>query len=355
MDLEKSIFFGDEAKALLLDGMRIGFESLANLESNNPILDTGLSFVREIVQKMEREHNDGAHLATQLLYKLTEQPFEGDLPQFISQLEKEISFIKEGDLINYLTLSKGFPSGVVDCILDAINLAGKHGILIEESLNSDTMIKKTSGLQFQTSSSFPQFEGSLSNPHILILQDPISASVDILPILEQFTKSEEPLVIIADEIDGDALSTLLFYKLEGKINVVVSKMPGFGEARKKHLEEIYHLTGGGPSFLGKASSVHVKNSTLTIVEGENHPLYSIQVAAGASVKMYEECLAKAKSVLAHGVFLDLSTTLSARKGFPNFPKTPIIDAHIALSALKYAMELSNTINCSGALIVESKR
>jgi chaperonin GroEL len=355
MDREKAIFFDKDARALLLDGMRIAYKSLETLDSSDPILDTGLSFIRQIVQKMNHEHNDGAQIAAKLLYKLTEHPFEEDPSQLISYLEKQITYLKEDELVNYLILTKGFPSDVVDSVLDTINLAGKHGILIDESLNSDTIIKKTAGIQFETTSTHPQLEGSLANAKILILEKKMSASLDILPILEEFTKSGDPLFIIGEEITGDALSSLLFHKLEKKITVIASKMPGFGEARKKHLDEIYHITGATSSALGKASFVSVDNQTITIIEGDKSPIFSIQIPPHADKKIYQECLSKAKSVLKHGVFVDLIASLQAIHPFHTLEKIPTIDAYVALSALKHAIALSASINRTGALIVESRR
>src|SRR5690606_2159736 len=174
-------------------------------------------------------------------------------------------------------------------IAEAMERVGNDGVItIEESKGFNTELEVVEGMQFDRGYASPymvtnsdKMEAVLENPYVLITDKKISSIQEILPLLEQVVQQSRPLLIIAEDVEGEALATLVLNKLRGTFNVVAVKAPGFGDRRKAMLEDIAILTGGqvitadlgldlktaDVTSLGRAGKVVVSKDNTTIVEG----------------------------------------------------------------------------------------
>src|SRR5450631_2834628 len=187
------------------------------------------------------------------------------------------------------TISANSDSTIGNIIAEAMKKVGKDGVItVEESKTLETQLEVVEGMQFDRGYLSPYFvtdpdrmEVSLEEPYILIHEKKISSMKDLLPLLEQVARNSKPLVIIAEDVDGEALATLVVNKLRGTLNVAAVKAPGFGDRRKAMLEDIAKLTGGNAitedlgiklenvkiEELGRAKRVTIDKDNTTIVEG----------------------------------------------------------------------------------------
>src|SRR6202522_2946951 len=205
----------------------------------------------------------------------------------LSKLSKPVS----GDMIAQVgTISANSDSQIGTIIAEAMNKVGKDGVItVEESRTMETQLDVVEGMQFDRGYLSPYFvtdaermEVALENPYILIYEKKISSMKDLLPLLEQIARTAKPLVIIAEDVDGEALATLVVNKLRGTLNVAAVKAPGFGDRRKAMLEDIATLTGGKAitedlgiklenvqvSDLGQAKKITIDKDNTTLVEGK---------------------------------------------------------------------------------------
>src|ERR1700759_421040 len=199
----------------------------------------------------------------------------------LSKLSKPVS----GDMIAQVgTISANSDSQIGIIIAEAMKKVGKDGVItVEESRTMETQLEVVEGMQFDRGYLSPYFvtdaermEVALENPYILIYEKKISSMKDLLPLLEQIARTAKPLVIIAEDVDGEALATLVVNKLRGTLNVAAVKAPGFGDRRKAMLEDIAVLTGGKAitedlgvkiEDLGTAKRVTIDKDNTTIVDG----------------------------------------------------------------------------------------
>jgi chaperonin GroEL len=187
------------------------------------------------------------------------------------------------------TISANSDATIGNIIAEAMKKVGKDGVItVEESKTLETQLEVVEGMQFDRGYLSPYFvtdpdrmEVSLEEPYILIHEKKISSMKDLLPLLEQVARNGKPLVIIAEDVDGEALATLVVNKLRGTLNVAAVKAPGFGDRRKAMLEDIAKLTGGNAitedlgiklenvkiEDLGRAKRVTIDKDNTTIVEG----------------------------------------------------------------------------------------
>ncbi len=195
-----------------------------------------------------------------------------------------------GDMIAQVgTISANSDSQIGGIIAAAMNKVGKDGVItVEESRTMETQLEVVEGMQFDRGYLSPYFvtdaermEAALENPYILIYEKKISSMKDLLPLLEQIARTAKPLVIIAEDVDGEALATLVVNKLRGTLNVAAVKAPGFGDRRKAMLQDIAILTGGKAitedlgiklegvkiEDLGTAKRVTIDKDNTTIVDG----------------------------------------------------------------------------------------
>jgi chaperonin GroEL len=195
-----------------------------------------------------------------------------------------------GDMIAQVgTISANSDAQIGIIIAEAMKKVGKDGVItVEESRTMETQLEVVEGMQFDRGYLSPYFvtdaermEAALENPYILIYEKKISSMKDLLPLLEQIARTAKPLVIIAEDVDGEALATLVVNKLRGTLNVAAVKAPGFGDRRKAMLQDIAILTGGKAitedlgiklesvkiEDLGTAKRVTIDKDNTTIVDG----------------------------------------------------------------------------------------
>ena len=187
------------------------------------------------------------------------------------------------------TVSANGDTKIGEIIAEAMDKVGKDGVItVEESKTMDTTLEVVDGMQFDRGYLSPYFvtdpermEAILDEPFILINEKKISNMRDLLPILEQVAKMGRPLLIIAEDVEGEALATLVVNKLRGTLNVAAVKAPGFGDRRKAMLEDIAVLTGGKVisedlgiklegatiDFLGQAKRITIDKDNTTVVDG----------------------------------------------------------------------------------------
>ncbi len=204
----------------------------------------------------------------------------------LSKFSKPVS----GDMIAQVgTVSANGDATIGNIIAEAMKKVGKDGVItVEESKTLETQLEVVEGMQFDRGYLSPYFvtdpdrmEAVLEDPYILIYEKKISSMKDLLPLLEQVARNGKPLVIVAEDVDGEALATLVVNKLRGTLNVAAVKAPGFGDRRKAMLGDIAILTGGKAitedlgiklenikiEDLGKAKRVTIDKDNTTIVEG----------------------------------------------------------------------------------------
>src|SRR5437899_322761 len=206
----------------------------------------------------------------------------------LKKLSKKVS--DRTEIAQVATVSANWDKTIGEIIADAMDKVGKDGtITVEEAKSIETTLEVVEGMQFDKGYLSPYFvtnaedmEAVLDNPYILIHEKKISSLKDMLPLLEKVAKAGRPLLIIAEDVEGEALATLVVNKLRGTLQVCAVKAPGFGDRRKAMLEDIAVLTGGrcitedlGIKLenvklddLGKAKRVTIDKENTTIVEGE---------------------------------------------------------------------------------------
>jgi len=209
------------------------------------------------------------------------------LPGDLDKLSKPVS----GDMIAQVgTVSANNDETIGKIIAEAMKKVGKDGVItVEESKTLETQLEVVEGMQFDRGYLSPYFvtdpermEAALENAYILINEKKISSMKDLLPLLEQIAKSGKPLLIIAEDVEGEALATLVVNKLRGTLQVAAVKAPGFGDRRKAMLQDIAILTGGKAitedlgiklenvqiSDLGQAKKITIDKDNTTVVEGK---------------------------------------------------------------------------------------
>jgi len=283
------------------DGVTVAKE----IELKDTLENMGAQMVREVASKTSDVAGDGTTTATVLAQAIFKEGVRtvaaGANPMALKRgIDKAVKAIVEevhnqsqpvaGDAIAQVgTVSANGDKTIGTIIAEAMDNVGKDGVItVEESKTMDTLLEVVEGMQFDRGYLSPYFvtdpdrmEAVLDEPFILINEKKISNMRDLLPILEQVAKMGRPLVIIAEDVDGEALATLVVNKLRGTLNVAAVKAPGFGDRRKAMLEDIAVLTGGkvisedlgikldaiNVDDLGKAKKVTIDKENTTIVEG----------------------------------------------------------------------------------------
>jgi chaperonin GroEL len=283
------------------DGVTVAKE----IELRDALENAGAQMVREVASKTSDVAGDGTTTATVLAQAIFREGARlvaaGHNPMALKRgidraVEAAVAKIKDlakpvkGDAIAQVgTISANGDKQVGEIIAEAMKKVGKDGVItVEESKSLETTLEVVEGMQFDRGYLSPYFvtdaermEASLENALILINEKKISAMKDLLPLLEQVARQGKPLVIIAEDVDGEALATLVVNKLRGTLNVCAVKAPGFGDRRKAMLEDIAILTGGQVisedlgiklenikiEDLGKAKRITIDKDNTTIVEG----------------------------------------------------------------------------------------
>ncbi|MDQ3916953.1 MAG: chaperonin GroEL [Acidobacteriota bacterium] len=283
------------------DGVTVAKE----IELKDSLENMGAQMVREVASKTSDVAGDGTTTATVLAQAIFREGVKtvaaGANPMALKRgidkaVERATEEIKrmskpvKGDAIAQVgTISANGDRTIGELIAEAMDKVGKDGVItVEESKTMLTELDVVEGMQFDRGYLSPYFvtdpermEAVLDNPLILIHEKKISSMKDLLPLLEQIAKMSKPLVIIAEDVEGEALATLVVNKLRGTLNVAAVKAPGFGDRRKAMLEDIAILTGGKVisedlgiklenvrvEDLGRAKKVTVDKDNTTIVEG----------------------------------------------------------------------------------------
>ncbi|HZI49143.1 MAG TPA: chaperonin GroEL [Pyrinomonadaceae bacterium] len=283
------------------DGVTVAKE----IELKDSLENMGAQMVREVASKTSDVAGDGTTTATVLAQAIYREGVKtvaaGANPMALKRgidkaVEKAISEIErmskpvKGDAIAQVgTVSANGDSTIGNIIAEAMDQVGKDGVItVEESRTMETALEVVEGMQFDRGYLSPYFvtdpermEASLENALILINEKKISSMKDLLPLLEQVAKLGKPMLIIAEDVEGEALATLVVNKLRGTLNVAAVKAPGFGDRRKAMLEDIAILTGGKVisedlgiklesvqlADLGRAKKITIDKDNTTIVEG----------------------------------------------------------------------------------------
>ena len=284
------------------DGVSVAKE----IELEDPIENMGAQLVKEVAQKTAEQAGDGTTTATVLTQEIFNLGIKNvaaganpmDLKRGIDKavsvvvdelksISKKISTNTEIEQVARVSANNDIEIGSM--IAEAMEKVGKDGIItVEEAKGTETSVKTVEGMQFDKGYLSPYFvtnqetmDAQLEAPYVLIYDKRISAMKDILSLLESTAQTNKPLLIIAEDIDGEALATLVVNKMRGTLKIAAVKAPAFGDRRKEILQDIATITGGTLiseevgltldkvtlSMLGKAEKITIDKDTTTIING----------------------------------------------------------------------------------------
>ncbi|OHC07913.1 MAG: chaperonin GroL [Planctomycetes bacterium RIFOXYD2_FULL_41_16] len=300
--IEKS--FG--SPVVINDGVTVAKE----IELEDPYEDMGAKMVKEAASKTSDMVGDGTSTATLLAEAIFKEGLKNitaganpvdikhGIEKAVDALSKELTRMSikvsgKKEITQIATIAANNDEEIGNQIADAMEKVGKDGVItVEEGKSLKTTVDLVEGMQFDRGYSSPYFvtspetmEAVFENPYILIYEKKLSVIKDLVPLLEKIAKSGKALIIIAEDIEGEALSTLVVNKLRGTLQCVAVKAPGFGDRRKEMLGDIAALTGGKALFedlgiqltgvqltdLGRAKKVVIDKDTTTIIEGAGDP------------------------------------------------------------------------------------
>jgi chaperonin GroEL len=284
------------------DGVTVSKE----ISLEDPFENMGCALVNEVASKTSNIAGDGTTTATVLAQGICHEGLKfvtsGASPMELKRgIEKAVEAVTiqlarlskkvkdKTEISQVASISANNDTEIGELIADAMEKVGKDGVItVEEASSMDTLLDVVEGMQFDKGYLSPYFateadtmNAALENPLILIFEKKISNMRDLVPLLEQVAQSSKPLLIIAEDVDGEALATLVVNKMRGALNVCAVKAPGFGDRRKAMLEDIAILTGGKLisedlglklenvtlADLGTAKTVTVDKESTTLVEG----------------------------------------------------------------------------------------
>lgn len=290
------------APTITKDGVSVAKE----VELKDPFENMGAQLVKEVASKTNDVAGDGTTTATVLAYAIVKEGLKsvaaGITPIEVKRgIDKAVSVAVEAikknsrsvkgseDITHVATVSANNDPEIGKILADAIEKVGKDGVItVEESKNMDTTVKIVEGMQFDRgyiSSYFvtdrDRMEVNYNDAYVLIHDKKISSMKDLLPLLEKVAQTGKPLVIICEDMDGEALATLVLNSIRGTLKCVAVKAPGFGDRRKEMLQDIAILTGGTVvseelglkleqadiEMLGQVKSVKIDKDNTTLVDG----------------------------------------------------------------------------------------
>ncbi|WP_109829710.1 chaperonin GroEL [Reichenbachiella versicolor] len=290
------------APTVTKDGVSVAKE----IELSEPIENMGAQLVKEVASKTADNAGDGTTTATVLTQAIFGNGIKsvaaGANPMDIKRgIDKAVSAIVENlkgqskeikdnsEVAQVATVSANNDAEIGKMIADAMDKVGKDGVItVEEAKGTETEVKTVEGMQFDRGYLSPYFvtntdkmEAELESPYILIYDKKVSTMKELLPVLEATAQTGKPLLIIAEDVDGEALATLVVNKIRGSLKIAAVKAPGFGDRRKAMLEDIAILTGGTViseergfklenatlDMLGTAEKVNIDKDNTTIVNG----------------------------------------------------------------------------------------
>jgi chaperonin GroEL len=292
------------APTITKDGVTVAKE----IELENPLENMGAQMVREVASKTSDVAGDGTTTATVLAQAIVREGLKnvaaganpmdlkrgidlavGKIVEGLKEISKPVDKTSKKEIAQVGSISANNDMIIGELIADAMMKVGTDGVItVEEAKGTDTNIEVVEGMQFDRGYLSPYFvtdaetmEAVLENPMILIHDKKISSMKDLLPILEKVAQTGSPILVIAEDLEGEALATLVVNKLRGTLRVAAVKAPGFGDRRKAMLEDVAILTGGTViseeqgyklenatiSYLGRAKKVTIDKDNTTIVEG----------------------------------------------------------------------------------------
>ena len=288
--------------AVTKDGVTVAKE----IELKDPIENMGAQLVKEVASKTADAAGDGTTTATVLAQSIyahgiknvaaganpmdLKRGIDKAVDAVVESLRKQSKDIKGSkEITQVATISSNNDHEIGKMIATAMEKVGKDGVItVEEAKGTETEVKTVEGMQFDRGYLSPYFvtntekmEADLESPYILIYDKKISSMKELLPILETTAQTGKPLLIIAEEVEGEALATLVVNKIRGALRVAAVKAPGFGDRRKAMLEDIAVLTGGKViseetgmkledaklDSLGRAEKINIDKDNTTIVNG----------------------------------------------------------------------------------------
>ena len=290
------------APTITKDGVTVAKE----IELKDPVENLGAQLVKEVASKTADDAGDGTTTATILAQAIFNNGIKNvaaganpmDLKRgvdkavkcVVSDLKSQSKEIKDSSEISQIaTVSANNDRDIGNMVADAMDKVGRDGVItVEEAKSTETEVKTVEGMQFDRGYLSPYFvtnsdkmEVELEKPYILIYDKKISAMKELLPVLELISQSGKPLLIIAEDIEGEALATIVVNKIRGTLKVAAVKAPGFGDRRKAMLEDLAILTGGTViseergyklesatiDYLGTANKINIDKDNTTIISG----------------------------------------------------------------------------------------
>tara|TARA_X000000368_G_scaffold64078_1_gene45606 strand:+ start:1148 stop:2791 length:1644 start_codon:yes stop_codon:yes gene_type:complete len=293
------------APTITKDGVTVAKE----IELEDAVENMGAQMVKEVASKTSDIAGDGTTTATVLAQSIVSEGLKNvtaganpmdikrgidkaviQVLDFLKGLSKEVS--KKEEISQVGTISANNDSSIGNLISDAMDKVGNEGVItVEEAKSMDTFLETVEGMQFDRGYLSPYFvtnaesmEAELESPMILLHEKKISNMKELLPVLEKVVQAGKSLLIIAEDIEGEALATLVMNKLRGSFKVAAVKAPGFGDRRKEMMQDIAILTGATVisedqgyklenadlSYLGEARTVNIDKDNTTIVEGKGN-------------------------------------------------------------------------------------
>ncbi len=267
------------------DGVTVAKE----IELEDALENMGAQMVKEVASKTNDLAGDGTTTATILAQSIVTEGLKnvtaGANPMDLKRgVDKAVSAIVENlnktaktvgnsseKIQQIASISANNDDTIGDLITQAFEKVGKEGVItVEEAKGTDTYVDVVEGMQFDRGYLSPYFvtnsekmESDLENPYILLYDKKISAMKDLLPVLEPVAQSGKPLIVIAEDVDGEALATLVVNKLRGALKIAAVKAPGFGDRRKAMLEDIAILTGG--TVISEERGFNIENTTIDML------------------------------------------------------------------------------------------
>ncbi len=290
------------APTVTKDGVTVAKE----IDLKDPVENMGAQLVREVASKTADTAGDGTTTATvlaQAIYNAgvknvtaganpmdLKRGIDKAVQAIVAELKKTSKTISNSqEIAQVATISANNDEEIGKMIANAMNEVGKEGVItVEEAKGTETDLKTVKGMQFDRGYLSPYFvtnaetmEAELENAFILISEKKVSSMKEILPVLEQVAQTGRPLLIIAEDVDGEALATLVVNRLRGALKVAAVKAPGFGDRRKAMLQDIAILTGGTViseeqgyklenatiDYLGRAEKISIDKDNTTIIKG----------------------------------------------------------------------------------------
>jgi chaperonin GroEL len=287
------------------DGVTVAKE----IELSDPYENMGAQLVKEVASKTNDVAGDGTTTATVLAQAILSEGLKNvaaganpmvlkrgiDLAveKAVEELKKIAQAVNTSEQVEAVASIAGNSPEIGKIIAEAMDKVGKDGVItVEESKSGTDSLEVVEGMQFDKGYISPymvtdpeRMEAVYENPLILLYEKKISSAADLVPLLEKVAQSRQPLVIIAEDLEGDALATLVVNKIRGILHTVAIKAPGFGDRRKRMMEDIAILTGGQfisedlgirlenaeLSMLGRATKVVITKDETTIIEGTGNP------------------------------------------------------------------------------------